>query len=138
MQSRLSKAMIQVNVPDEPYPGTRTKVITFNVQEDRDLLVELYTTTERVGMCDPAAIERGGLATEVMSVSFSGDALDPNDARTFHVFKNKKGDWITTGVGACEVVDMPGGFVEYRCSRSALRKAKQWYEKHVPLENRKR
>lgn len=131
-----SQAKIQVNVPDEPHPGTRTKVITFDVEVRRDVFVSLFTSTKRVGMCNPRGIEESKGAHEVMTVSYWGEAV--KDRMTLHILKKPSGEWITTGYGGVEICDDPQGFPEYRYSRRVLHELKQWYEEHVSVNDRKR
>ncbi len=127
---------IQVNVPDEPYPGTRTKVVTFDVVSDREGFVNLFNSNERMGMCSPTQIEESNSAHEVMTVSYEGGAIKRR--RIFFILKNQNGEWITTGYGGVEIYDHPMGFPEYKYSQSALEEVKAWYEKYVPISDRKR
>jgi hypothetical protein len=131
-----SQAKIQVNVPDEPYPGTRTKVITFDVDTGREAFVQLFNSTKRLGMCSPTKIEESNGAHEVMTVSYWGDAV--KDRLIFYILKNPEGEWITTGYGGVEIYDHPEGFPQYRYTKHALRGVKAWYEEHVPQSDRKR
>ena len=127
---------IQINVPDEPHPGTRTKLVTFDVQDGRNVFFHFFKTTKRVGMCSPIKIEEANSAHEVMTISFWGEAV--KDRSTFYILKNTKGEWITTGYGHVELYDHPEGFPEYRYSKRTLAKVQTWYEKHVPEKDRKR
>ncbi len=127
---------IQVNVPDEPHPGTRTKVVTFDVVSDREGFVHLFNSNERMGMCSPIQIEESNSAREVMTVSYWGEAIKHRSI--FFILKNQKGEWITTGYGGVEIYDDPMGFPQYRYSQSALEEVKAWYEKNVPQSDRKR
>ena len=135
-QALPSQAKIQVNVPDEPYPGTRTKVITFNVDTGREAFVQLFNSTKRVGMCSPPKIEESNGAHEVMTVSYWGDTV--KHRMLFCILKDSKGEWITTGYGGVEIYDDPEGFPEYSYTRRTLRAVKEWYEEHVPQNDRKR
>ena len=131
-----AQAKIQVNVPDEPHPGTRTKVIASDVQEGREAFLRLFNTTQRVGMCNPGEIENSRGACEVMSVSYWGQAVE--ERVTFYILKNQQGQWITTGFGGVEVYDHPKGFPEYRYTADSVAAVKTWYEAHVPESDRKR
>jgi hypothetical protein len=135
-QALPSQARIQVNVPDEPHPGTRIKVITPDVDSGREVFVQLFNSTKRVGMCNPSKIEDMNDAHQVMTVSYRADS--DKDRSTFYILRNSTGEWITTGYGGIEIYDHPEGFPEYRYTRDALRKIKAWYEKHVPQSDRKR
>lgn len=135
-QALPSHAKIQVNVPDEPHPGTRIKVITLDVDSGREVFVQLFNSTKRVGMSNPPKIEELHDAHQVMTVSYWADSA--KDRSTFYILKNSRGDWITTGYGGVEIYDHPEGFPEYRYSRDALRGIKAWYEKRVPQSDRKR
>jgi hypothetical protein len=125
---------IQINVPDEPYPGTRTQLITYDVVEGRDTFQEFFRAAKRVGMCSPTKIENDNSAHEVMSISFWGKAL--KHRLTFYLLKNQQGEWITTGYGGVETYDDPEGFPQYVYSQRSLNRVKEWYEKHVPEKNR--
>ena len=127
---------IQVNVPDEPYPGTRTKMMTLDVVSDREGFVHLFNSNERVGMCSPVKIEESNNSHQVMTVSYWGEAVKHRSV--LFILKNQRGEWITTGYGGVEVFDDPMGFPEYRYSHSALGEVKAWYEKNVPQSDRKR
>jgi hypothetical protein len=135
-ESPPDRAKIQINVPDEPYPGTRTRLIMYDIQEDRELFEELFRTAKRVGMCSPVEVDTEFAAHEVMSVTFWGEAGKPR--RRFAILKNDQGDWIQTGYGGVEIYDHPEGFPKYRYSEDSVRRLKQWYEAHVPEEHRKR
>jgi hypothetical protein len=129
-------AKIQINVPDEPHPGSRTTMITFDVDDGRDVFVRLFNSTRRVGMCNPSTIETSNRAHPVMTVTYWGEKLDAR--ATFHILTNQTGEWITAGFGGVEVYDAPEGFPEYRYTRRSLRQVKAWYEKYVPPAGRKR
>ncbi|TFG50796.1 MAG: hypothetical protein E4H37_08800 [Gemmatimonadales bacterium] len=135
-ESARDHAKIQINVPDEPYPGTRTKLITYDVQEGRELFEELFRSAKRVGMCSPAKVESELGAHEVMSVTFWGETVRPR--RRFIILKSERGDWIQTGYGNVEIFDHPEGFPKYRYPEALVRRMKQWYETHIPEEQRKR
>ena len=131
-----SQAKIQVNVPDEPYPGTRTKVITFDVDTGREAFVQLFNSMKRVGMCSPTKIEESNGAHEVMTVSYWGEAVKRR--LILYILKDSKGEWIATGYGGVKIYDHPEGFPEYKYTTIALRGVKAWYEEHVPQSDRKR
>ncbi len=127
-----STAKIQINVPPEPFPSSRTELITFDLETDREIFFELYKTTRKVGMCSPTAIEEKEKAFEVMSVSFWGP--DVEYRQIFNILRKKSGQWSTIGYGAIDIFDDPEGFPQYSYSRSALNKIKKWYEKNIPAE----
>jgi hypothetical protein len=120
---------IQVNVPDEPYPGTRTRLITFDAAEEKDVFREFARTAKRAGMCSPAKIENDNSAHQVMTISFWGEAV--KNRTIYNILKNQKGEWITTGYGGVEIFDVPEGFPKYIYSARALNQVKAWYEKHA-------
>jgi len=127
--------MIQINVPDEPHPGMRTKVITYDVKTDRKIFYEFYSSTKRVGRCSPQKLEQKYKAYEVMTISFSEPSIERG---AFYILKKPSGEWISDGFGGVEVYDDPEGFPRYRYSKRVLKKIKLWYEQNVPLEARKR
>lgn len=129
-------AKIQINVPDEPHPGTKTKLVTLDVVEGRDAFWDFCRTAKRVGRCSPTKIENEHSAHEVMTISFWGEAV--KNRLAFYILKNQQGEWITMGYGGVEIYDLPEGFPQYRYSQRSLNRVKEWYEKHVPEENRKR
>ena len=128
--------LIQINIPNEPYPGTRTKVITHNVQQDRDIFYRLYESTRQKGLFNLGEFQKANNAIEVISVSFSGDAIE--DPKTFHIYKNREGAWLTVGSGHLDIIDHPGGWVKYKYSSKSINQLRKWYEKNIPLEDRKR
>ena len=127
---------IQINVPDEPYPGTRTKVVTFDVQHDRDVFFDFYRSMRRVGMCSHSEIENENNAHEVMTISFWGDAV--KHRAWFFILKDQKEEWIAIGYGNVEIYDHPYGFPKYNYSEVAVNRLKAWYEQNVPKEDRRR
>ena len=127
---------IQINVPDEPYPGTRTKLITFDLEKDRNIFLQFYETTSRKGMCSPTEVMERTHAHEVMSMSFWGEAVSPR--KSLIILSDSNGNWKTTGVGGVEVYDDPMGFPEYEYSYRALDKIHKWYLLNVPETQRKR
>ena len=130
-----NSAKIQINVPNEPHPGTRTKVITYNVKIGRHPFVELFKSTKQIGMCNPQKIEKSNDAHGVMTVSYRSNAVKKR--WTFHILKDSKGEWITNGYGQVVVYDSPKGFPEYRYNIQALNAVRAWYDKHVSLNYRK-
>lgn len=123
---------IQINVPDSPVGDTRTKLITFDLQENRDAFLAFFMETKQSGMCSPTDIEKQENAYEVMTVTFWGSAR--MDRKSFYILKNNEGQWITTGFGGVEVYDAPQGFPCYRYSSKSIQALQQWYEKHIPKE----
>ena len=128
--------IIQVTVPDEPYPGTKICVIADNVrhEKDRNIFAELYRTTKKVGMCSSAKIEHDNDASEVIIIAIYGKSIE---RKVFRVLKNSNGEWITTGYGHVEKFDHPEGFPQYFYQKSILEEIKQWYNAHVPKEKQK-
>ena len=133
-------AKIQINVPDGPSPTSKTKLITLDVVEGRDVFEDFFRTARRVRRCSPTKIENDNSAHEVITISFWGEAIFRvyKDWVSFCILKNQQGEWITKGYGGVEVYDIPEGFPKYKYSRRSVNRVKQWYEKYVPEENRKR
>ena len=131
-----SDVKIQINVPAEPHPGTRTKLITFDLKTEREIFYDFLNTAKRVGMCSPSQLLHETKAIEVMTVSFWGKAV--KHRKTFYIYKNQSGDWILRGHGGVEIYDDPNGFAEYRYSKSSIMKLQKWYEENIPEEDRKR
>ena len=126
----------QINVPDEPYPGSRTKLITFDLEKDREQFLHFYDTTTRIGNCSPMDILERTRAREVMSISFWGEAVSHRN--TFYILSDTNGNWITTGFGGVEAYDDPTGFPEYKYSPQALELIRKWYLANIPESQRKR
>ncbi len=129
------EAKIQINVPAEAFPGTKTHLITFDLEHNRNIFYNFYKNARKVGMCSPTRLETREKSFEVMNIFFWGQAVERRI--TFYILRTQLGQWSTKGYGGVEIYDHPEGFPEYRYSKSALDKIKKWYEKNVPLEYQK-
>jgi len=124
-------AKIQINVPAETYPGTKTHLITYNLAQDREIFYYFYKKARKVGMCSSTNLKESQEAFEVMSVSFWGKGIN---RQTLRILRKDSGEWSTAGYGHVEIYDLPEGFPEYSYSKRALNKLKKWYEKNVPAQ----
>ena len=110
---------IQINVPDGPHSGTKTRLITYDVESNRDIFYEFYSSAKRVGKCSPQNLEQEYKAYEVIRISFWGPSMKPRKA--FYILKKPSGEWISEGYGGVEIFDVPEGFPHYRYSESILK-----------------
>ena len=124
-------AKIQINVPDG---GTRTRLITFDVTDQRHIFFAFLKSTERTGMCNPTDVLKYNSAAEVMSVSFWGE--DVGRRITLKILQDTTGKWITTGLGAAERYDDPQGFPKYKYNGADLLKIQDWYKANIETSPR--
>jgi len=127
-QAMPNDATIAVSVPDGLPPTSRTRMVTPDVQDGREVFLELQRSAQRVGLCNPfeLQVERG--AHEVMSVSYSAKG---GRGCVLVILETRGGEWLTAGFGQAEVTDDPYGFVQYSYSAPALAAVKQWYGQQV-------
>jgi hypothetical protein len=118
--------MIQINIPAG---GTRTRLVTFDVADQRPIFFALLKSTEKTGMCNPSDLLKYNSAAEVMSVSFWGENVDLRI--TLKILQDTTGRWITTGFGRVEVYDDPLGFPKYRYNAADLWKMQDWYRANI-------
>ena len=126
---------IQINIPAEAQPTSRTKLVAYDLKTEREIFFDFLKTARQVGMCNWVELQKETKSVEVMTVSFWGEAVKHRE--TFYILKNQSGDWILRGHGGVYRYDDPKGFPEYRYSKSSIEKLRQWYEKNIPEEDRK-
>lgn len=123
-----TEAKIQINVPAE---GTRTRLITFNVTDERHIFFKFLESTQKTGMCSPSDVLKYNSAAEVMSVSFWGEDVDHRI--TLKILEDTTGKWLPTGFGRVEIYDDPKGFPKYKYDHADLWKIQQWHKSHIEM-----
>ena len=116
---------IAINVPAGKPPTTKRRMVTLDVQKNREIFLKFHKSAKQIGMCSPTALKRKWKADEVMSISYGGGGP------TFTILKTASGRWLNTGYGIMEIIDHPEGFLKYRYSRKHLNKVRHWYEHNV-------
>jgi hypothetical protein len=120
-------ARIQLNVPDGPPGTTKTRMLTADLREDRQVFLDLVQSARRVDRCSPSALRDQLGAGEVLEVGLYGK--DTHFSLT--LLRDAMGRWLTRGYGSVELTDVPNGFPEYEYDAAAIAAVKKWYEAHV-------
>lgn len=122
-------AKIQVNVPGE---GTRTRLITFDVTEGRQLFFDFLASIRKTGMTNPDQFRKMHSAVEVMTVTFWGDTVPRR--MSFYILEDTTGRPLDVGYGGVEIYDSLNGFPSYRYNMLHVIRLKDWLDHHKQRE----
>jgi hypothetical protein len=120
-------ARIQINAPDGPPGTTKTRILTADLREDRQVFLDFVGSTRRVGRCSQRELRDQLGAGEVLEIGLYGK----DTHFSLILLRDAMGRWLARGYGSVEVTDVPNGFPEYEYDAQAVAAVKKWYEAHV-------